>query len=76
VVLVDPDTIEPDRLGEFELVEIGVVKLVAARRVIKRARDVDPDRAVFLAEILGQIGPWHQVEPDEAHRCLLRKSML
>ena len=35
VVLVDPDTVEPDPLGEFELVEIGVVKLVAARRVIE-----------------------------------------
>ena len=33
--------------------------------------DIDPDRPVLLPEIVGQIGPWHQVEPGELHRLLL-----
>ena len=67
MVLVDPEPVIADRLGIFELVEIGIVDLVPAHRVIERARDVDPHRAVFLAKILRQIGPRHQIEPDKAH---------
>ena len=38
--------------GKFELVEISVVDLVPTHRVIERARDVDPDRAVLLAKVV------------------------
>src|SRR5262249_48894533 len=55
---------------EFELVEIVVVDLVPAHRVVQRTGDVDPDRPIFLAEILRQVGPGHQVEPNEAHPTL------
>jgi len=54
----------------IELVEISVVDLVPTHRVVERTRDVDPDRAVFLAKIVGQVGPRHQIEPDEAHASL------
>jgi hypothetical protein len=37
------------------------------RRVVERARDLDPDRAVFRAKIVGQIRPGHQMHPKEPH---------
>jgi hypothetical protein len=52
VVLVDAEPVMSDRLGEFELVEIGVVHLVPADRTVKLTRNVDPFRPVRLAEIL------------------------
>ena len=59
-----------DQLEFAETVEIVVVDLVPAHRIVQRAGDVDPDRPIFLAEIIGQVGPGHQVEPDEAHPTL------
>ena len=66
-MLVDAKPVIANRFGKFELVEISVVDLVPTHRVVERARDVDSDRAVFLEKIVGQVGPWHQIEPDEAH---------
>lgn len=50
----------------FQLIEVGVVDLVPAHRVVELARDIDPHRAIFLAKIVRQIGPTHQIEPDKA----------
>src|SRR5207253_10698298 len=50
----------------------GVVDLVALDRIEQPLVDVDPHRAVLLAEVVGQIGPGHQVEPGELHVRILR----
>jgi hypothetical protein len=42
------------------------VDLVPAHRVVEFARDIDPHRAIFLAKIVRQIGPRHQIEPGKA----------
>src|SRR5262249_11977101 len=44
-----------------------VVEVMALLRVVERARDVDPDRAVPLAEVRCEVWPRHQVEPGEVH---------
>src|SRR5439155_24770080 len=70
VVLVAADAVEAERLGVLELVQILVVDVVALARIVERVRNIDPHRAVLGAEIIRQIGPWHQVEPREFHRRL------
>src|SRR5207245_2371985 len=35
--------------------------------IVERVGDVHPDRAVLLAEVVGQVRPRHQVEPGEFH---------
>ncbi len=68
VVLVDADAVEAERGGVFQQVHVGVVDLVALHRIEQALVDIDPDRAVLLAEVVRQIGPGHQVEPGEFHR--------
>src|SRR5207237_437024 len=67
-MLVDADAVEAERLGVLELVHVAMVEMVALLRVVEPVRDIDPDRPVPLAEVVGQIGPRHQVEPGEVHR--------
>src|SRR5262249_16258627 len=52
---------------ELQLVHEVVVHEVGALRVEQRGMDVDPDRRMLLAEIVGQLGVWHQVEPEQLH---------
>ena len=69
MVLVDTDPVVAALLGELELVEILVVDLVTPLRVVQLVgRRVDPHAAVLVAEVVGQVGPGHQVEPVELHR--------
>ena len=75
VVLVDADAVEAELVGVLELVHVLVVDGVGPRRVEQRAGDVDPDRAVRLPEVVGQVRPRHQVEPRELHGDLLAPSM-
>jgi hypothetical protein len=44
VVLIDAEPVKALRFGVFELIEVGVVDLVSALRVVERARDVDAGR--------------------------------
>src|SRR5262249_41135105 len=44
-----------------------MVEVVPLLRVVQRVRDVDPDRAVVLPEVVREIWPRHQVEPGEVH---------
>ena len=71
VVLVDPDAVEAQLVGELQLVHVGVVDLVAPLGIEQPGVDVDPHRAVALPEVVRQIRPRHQVEPAELdHRGL------
>ena len=67
VVLVAADAIEAHGFGKLELVEIGVVHPVGFFWVEQGAWNVDPDRTVFLLEVVAQVRPRHQIEPDELH---------
>ena len=67
VVLVDADAVEPDRLGVLELVHVLVVDTVRDLRIEQRRRDVDPHRALRVAEVVRKRRPRHQVEPGELH---------
>ena len=70
VVFVDADAVKAERVGIFEQVQIVVVDFVAAHWIIQVAVDIDPHGAMLFPEILGQIGPWHEVEPSEFHWCV------
>ena len=66
-MLVHPDAVEAQGFGVFELVQIGVINRVALDRIVERGGDIDPNRMMLFAEIVRQMGPWHQVEPSEFH---------
>ena len=68
VMLVHPDPVEPERVRVLELVHVLVIDEVALARVVERAGDVDPDGTVLLPEVVGQVGPRHEIEPRELHR--------
>ncbi len=72
VMLVDADAVEPDRLGVLELVHVLVVDAVRDLRVEQAARDVDPDGALGLAEVVRHQRPRHEVEPGELHSCTVQ----
>src|SRR5260370_22876202 len=67
MVLVDADRIEAAFGGKFELIHEIVVHVMGAPRVEQRGMYVDPDRGVFLSEIVGQLGIGHQMKPQQLH---------
>ena len=67
MVLVDPDAVEADGLRVLELIHVLVVDTVRDLRVEQPTRDVDPDRAFGVREVVRQQGPRHEVEPGELH---------
>ncbi len=73
VVLVHAHAVEAELGGELELVEVVVVDLVTTHWVVEPRIHVDPDAAVLLSEVVGQIRPGHQVEPVEFHATSLRR---
>ena len=66
-MLVDADAVETERGGVLKLVKVLVVDAVTLDRVIKLGVDIDPDGAIGLAKVVGQMRPGHQVEPMEFH---------
>ena len=70
MVFVAADPVESERLRVLELIEIGVVDVMPFLGVVKRIGDIDPYAAVFFAEVVGEVGPGHQVEPGELHHIL------
>src|SRR5580700_448652 len=71
MMLVDADRVEAAFGGEFELMHEVVVHVMRAARIEQRGMDIDPDRGMLLAEIVGQLGVGHQVEPHQLHGMLL-----
>src|SRR5689334_12450943 len=67
MVLVDADRVEAALGGVFEFVHEVVVHVMRPPRVEQRGMDIDPYRRVLLAEIVGQFGVRHQVEPHQLH---------
>jgi hypothetical protein len=67
MMLVDAEAVVAHLIGEFELVEVIVVKLVADFGVVEVLRNVDPYAAVLVLEILGQVPIRHQMEPGKFH---------
>ena len=67
VVLVDADAVEAELVGVHQLVEVGVVDLVALHGVVVVDRDVDPDRAHLLPEVVRQVRIRHEMEEMELH---------
>ena len=66
-MFVDPDAIEAHLIGELELVHVLVVETVRPLGIEEFAVDIDPYRPVRLPKVIGQIRPWHEIEPDELH---------
>ena len=74
VVFVDADPVEAELVGVLEQIHVRVVHGIGAGRVEQRVGDVDPDRARRLAEVVGQVRPWHEVEPGELHGTSSRRA--
>ena len=66
-MFVDPDAVEAHLIGELELVHVLVVETVRPLGIEELAVDIDPHRPVRLPKVIGQIRPWHEIEPDELH---------
>src|ERR1700736_7076630 len=66
-MLVAAHRVETAIGGKLHLVHEVVVHQVRALRVEQRGMDVDPHRRVLVAEIVGQLGVRHQVEPEQLH---------
>jgi hypothetical protein len=66
-MFVDADAVVTELLRVLEFVEVNVVQLVSLHGIVERTGNVDPDGPVFLAEIVGEVRPRHQVEPRELH---------
>src|SRR5260370_33371954 len=71
MMLVDADRVETAFGGVFEFVHEIVVHVMRPPRIEQRRMDVDPDRWMLLAKIVGQLGVRHQVEPHQLHEMLL-----
>jgi hypothetical protein len=68
MMLVDAEAVETHLIGELELIEVVVVKPVAELGVVKVSRDVDPDAAILVLEVLRKIPVRHQMKPGKFHR--------
>ena len=68
MMLVDAQSVEASLIGELQRVEILVVKLMADLGVVEAARNIHPDAAMLLFEIVRQIPIGHQMEPREFHK--------
>ena len=66
-MFVDADGIQPHFGGEFQLVYIFVIDLVAALRIEQAGIDIHPDRFVLVLEIIRQVRIGHQMEPEKFH---------
>ena len=67
MMLVDAEAVVAHPIGELELVEVVIVKLVADFGVVEVLRNVDPYAAVLVLEVLGQVPIRHQMEPGKFH---------
>ena len=70
MMFVDAQSVEAHLIGELQRVEILVVKLMADLGVVEAARNIHPDAAMLLFEIVRQIPIGHQMEPREFHKAL------
>ncbi len=67
MMLVDAETVVADILGQLQQIEIIVVDAIGLARIEQSRIDIDPYAAMLLGEIIGQVGPRHEVEPVELH---------
>ena len=67
VMLIDAHPVKPQLVGQHQLIQIAVVKLVTMLRVIQRVRQPGPGRLVFVAKISRQPIPGHQVKSKTTH---------
>src|SRR5579883_562334 len=74
MMLVDADRIESHLIGEFDLGEIALVKLVTYLGIEVRIGQGDPRRFVLVGVIEVQVRIRHQVEEHEFHRAAPRSS--
>ena len=59
VMLVHADAVEPETVGEFQLIEVLVVQMVSPFGIEQRTRHVHPHAAVLVLEIVRQIRVRH-----------------
>ena len=70
-MLVDGNAVEAELRGEFELIEIAVVELVALLRIEIGVRQHHPCGAVFFRIAHVQMGIRHQMEYEDFHGATL-----
>ena len=68
VMFVDADPVEAELVGEFQFVQIAVVKLRALFRIVIGVGQGDPGRLVMLQKIGVDILVRHQVKEMEFHQ--------
>jgi len=68
-MLVDDDTVEPERLGRDELVEVPVIQRHAPLGVVGRVRQRHPGGLVVAEELARRrkVQPGHEMEEEEVH---------
>ena len=66
-MFIDGNAIEAELLAELELIEIAVVELRTALRVIEAVGRHDPGRRIGRCALEIQVGVRHQVEQRELH---------
>src|SRR6266566_136540 len=68
MMLVDADSVETDRVGELQLIQVVVVRLVPDRWIEQLGRgQVNPHAVIALPKIVRQLRIGHQVEEVELH---------
>src|SRR5436309_151185 len=66
-MLIHPERVVAEGFGVLELIHVTVVEKMALLGIEERVGDIDPDRAILLAEIRREVRPGHEVEPGELH---------
>src|SRR5262249_55890554 len=67
VMLVHADAVEAKFIGIRQGVDVLAIKLLALDRIVERVGKPDPGRIVLLVEVVGKIGPGHQVKEKVLH---------
>jgi hypothetical protein len=68
MMLVDADPVEAQAIGEFKLVKIIVVDLMAEPGIIEGAGNIHPDAVISAGKVGRKIRIRHQVERGKFHR--------
>jgi hypothetical protein len=66
-MLVDADPVEAQLFRVSERVDVIAVKVVSLDGVVEAVGQPDPGRVVLGGEVVGQVGPRHEVEEVVLH---------
>jgi hypothetical protein len=73
MMFVDADAVETELIGQFQLVEIAIIKWMAKLGIVQGVRTGHPGAVVRLRKILRQVRPGHQMKAENLHRILIQR---